>query len=263
MQKLALGLDASLDVVFRNIVFYVPTLLLAFVILVLGMWIAKVVSKMIGDLLRIARVDYLLSKVGVTQLFHEIGFRVSVAYALQIGLKWILYAVTFMSVANILGLNTVTDFIDLSLFGLLPKLTAFALTLFVTFVVANKAKDFVAHSTYVAKHHSPVIASLTWLIIVTLGVLTAVDQLAIAKFLTDILSGFLQALGLGIALALGLAFGLGCKEEARCMARKWMGKECYDLECGCNTFGCEKCSGIVDGETHDEECECNHCSIEK
>ena len=126
--------------------------------------------------------DYLFSKIGVTQLFHEIGFRVSIAYAVQIALKWLFYAITFMSVANILGMNTVNDFIDISLFGLLPKLTAFALTLFVTFVVANKAKEFVAHYTYVAKHHSPMIASLVWLMIVTLGVLTAVDQLAIAKF---------------------------------------------------------------------------------
>lgn len=262
MQNLALSIDKSLDVIFRNIILYIPNILLAFVILAVGMWIGKVVSKMIGDLLRIARIDFLFSKIGVTQLFHEIGFRVSVAYAVQVTFKWLLYAVTLMSVANILGLNVVTDFIDLSLFGLLPKLTAFTLTLFVTFVVANKVKDFVAHSTYVASHHSPAIASVTWLLVVTLGVLTAINELEIAKFLTDVLAGFIQALGLGVALALGLSFGLGCKEEARCLARKWMGKECYDLDCGCNTFGCEKCSDFEDGEMgHEDGCECSTCDI--
>jgi hypothetical protein len=79
--------------------------------------------------------------------------------------------------------------------------------------------------------------------------------LEILEFVTEAASGAVQAISLGIALALGLAFGLGCKEEARCLIRSWMGKECYDLDCGCNTFGCAKCSGDLD--MHDDDCDCD------
>ena len=59
-----------------------------------------------------------------------------------------------------------------------------------------------------------------------------------------------------------LAFGLGCKEEARCLIRSWMGKDCYDLDCGCNTFGCAKCSDMDDdSHSHDDDCDCDTCSL--
>jgi hypothetical protein len=131
--------------------------------------------------------------------------------------------------------------------------------LFLTVVVANKVRDLVAHSTYVAKHHSPFLAKLIWFVVLLFGTIATLQQLDILRFITDAASGIVQAIGLGVALALGLSFGLGCKEEARCMVRGWMGKDCYDLDCGCNTFGCSKCSG--DDDMHDEDCECDHCSL--
>jgi hypothetical protein len=254
------ALTNSFELVFRDILIFIPKVLLAFVILTVLVWIAKIVSKLIGDLLRLARIDSLLARVGVTQAFHEVGFQVSIAYGVQTFVKWILILVAFVSSFSILGLDEVVYFLEMGIFQILPNIITLAVMLFLTIVAANKTRDFVNHSSYTAKHHSPFLGNIVWFAVILFGTIATFQQLDILRFITDAASGIIQALGLGIALALGLAFGLGCKEEARCVVRTWMGKDCYDLDCGCNTFGCAKCA--IDGDDdHNHDCDCDDCSV--
>lgn len=253
------ALTNSFELIFRDIIIFIPKILLAFIMLTVLVWIAKIVSKLVGDLLRLIRIDSLLARIGVTQAFHEVGFQVSIAYGVQVFIKWILIFVAFLSAFSILGLDEVVYFLEYGIFQILPNIVILGLMLFLTIVVANKVRDLVSHSSYVAKHHSPFLANIIWFLILLFGTISILQQLDILRFITDAVSGLIQALGLGIALALGLSFGLGCKEEARCLIRSWMGKDCYDLDCGCNTFGCAKCSMDDDDHTHD--CDCDDCSI--
>ena len=61
----------AFDIIFRDVLIFVPKILLAFITLVVLVWIARLVSKLIGDILRIARIDSLLARIGVTQVFHD------------------------------------------------------------------------------------------------------------------------------------------------------------------------------------------------
>ena len=253
------ALTNSFEIIFRDILIFIPKILLAFIMLTVLVWIAKIVSKLIGDLLRLARVDSILSRIGITQAFHEVGFQVSIAYGIQIFVKWILIIVALLSAFAILGLDEVVFFLEYGMFQILPNIIVLGLMLFLTIVVANKVRDFVSHSSYVARHHSPFLANLVWFLVILFGTIATLQQLDILRFITDAASGLIQALGLGMALALGLAFGLGCKEEARCLIRGWMGKDCYDLDCGCNTFGCAKCADNMD--MHDMDCDCDDCNV--
>lgn len=249
----------SFDMIFRDILIFIPKLLLAFVFFVILVWVARIVSKLIGDLLRLVRIDPLFARLGITQALHDVGFRVSIAYAMQIFVKWVLILIALLSAISVLGLREVSMFLEFGIFQILPNIIILGLMLFFTVVVANKAKDFVSHSSYVANHHSPFLANLIWLLVILFGTIATLQQLDILRFITDAVSGLIQAIGLGIALALGLAFGLGCKEEARCLVRSWIGKDCYDLDCGCNTFGCANCSGLED--LHDHDCDCDSCTV--
>jgi hypothetical protein len=258
-QAIGDALTNSFETIFSSILIFIPKILLAFIIFTVLVWIAKIVSKLVGDLLRIIRIDALLARIGVTQAFHDVGFRVSIAYGVQTFIKWILILVAFLSAFAILELTQVVYFLEFSIYNILPQVMVLALMLFLTIVVANKSRDLVSHSSYVAKHHSPFLANIIWVTIILFGSIATLDQLDILTFVTDAASGFIQAIGLGVALALGLAFGLGCKEEARCFVRGMMGKDCYDLDCGCNTFGCANCSDMGDG--HDGDCDCDTCSV--
>lgn len=258
INNLSEALINSFEIVFRDILIFLPKIIFAFIILVVLVWVAKIVAKLIGDLLRLMRIDSLLARIGVTQAFHDVGFQVSIAYAVQTFIKWILLIVAIIASLALLGLDEVVFFLEYGLFSILPEILTLALMLFLTVVVANKLKDLASHSTYVAKHHSPFLANFVWVAVILFGTIATLKQLEILTFVTDAAAGMVQALGLGLALALGLAFGLGCKEEARCAVRSWMGKDCYDLDCGCNTFGCAKCSDDSD-DIHDHACDCDSC----
>ncbi len=249
----------AFEIIFRDIIIFIPKILLAFIILAVLVWIAKIVSKLVGDLLRLIRIDALLARIGITQAFHEVGFQVSIAYGVQVFVKWILVFIALLSAFAILGLDEIVYFLEYGIFQILPSIITLGLMLFITIVIANKTRDLVAHSSYVAKHHSPFLANVVWFLVILFGAIATLQQLDILRFITEAASGLIQALGLGIALALGLAFGLGCKEEARCLIRSWMGKDCYDLDCGCNTFGCANCSGLDD--VHDHDCDCDECTV--
>lgn len=253
-EEISIALVNALEIVFRDILIFLPKILLAFVILAVLIWVGKIVSKLIGDLLRLIRIDQLLSRIGVTQAFHAVGFQVSIAYAVQTFIKWILILIALLSAFAILGLDEVVFFLEYGIFQILPNIAILALMLFLTIVAANKGRDLMSHSSFVARHHSPFLANLVWFIIILFGVITTLQELDILRFITDAVAGIIQALGLGLALALGLAFGLGCKEEARCLIRSWMGKDCYDLDCGCGSEG-------LSGASHDHDCDCDNCSI--
>jgi len=256
--KISTALLNAFELVFRDILIFVPKVILSFVVLAILIWIAKIVSKLIGDLLRLIRIDELFSRVGITQAFHAVGFQVSIAYAVQSFLKWVLILIAMLSAFSILGLDEVVTFLDFGIFQILPNILVLALMLFLTVVVANKSRDLTAHSTYVAKHHSPFLANFVWFAVILFGTIATLQQLDILRFITDAAAGIIQALGLGFALALGLAFGLGCREEARCLVRSWMGKDCYDLDCGCNSW---EDMGEASGKGHEEDCECGTCAV--
>jgi hypothetical protein len=90
LDNLSFALINSFEIVFRDILVFLPKIIFAFIVLVVLVWVARIVSRLIGDLLRLIRIDSVLSKVGITQAFHDVGFQVSIAYAVQVFVKWVL-----------------------------------------------------------------------------------------------------------------------------------------------------------------------------
>jgi Conserved TM helix len=251
--QLGSAIDNSVGIATQSIVFYIPKILFALVVFVVGWWLTNVASKLLGDFLRLVKTDTLFDKVGLTDMFRDVGLRFSFSHLFETLLRWFLMLIVVLATFGILGLDSVVAFIRDGLFGFVPTLVTVGLILFVTFFAANWLATVASHTTLIAKNHSPLISRVVWCLVVLLGVLTALDQAGVGTFLVDIVNGFVQALSLGAALALGLAFGLGCKEEARCVIRSWMGKDCYDLDCGCYDLG----TGITGDEGH--SCGCGHC----
>ena len=127
--KISTALLNAFELVFRDILIFVPKVILSFVVLAILIWIAKIVSKLIGDLLRLIRIDELFSRVGITQAFHAVGFQVSIAYAVQSFLKWVLILIAMLSAFSILGLDEVVTFLDFGIFQILPNILVLALML--------------------------------------------------------------------------------------------------------------------------------------
>lgn len=242
----------SLEIFVTDFLLYIPNIIAALIVLAFGVWLARVVYSAFKSFFNSVQLDSMFESLGLQKFFHEVGLDFSISRLLAWLFRFFVLFVTVMSVLSILGLSNVVEFVRYGLVAFVPSVVTVGLLLFITFVVADRAREFILHSTLLAKNFSPITARVVWLLIVLVGVLTMLDYLGIAKFLVNIIGFMFMALFAGVALALGLAFGLGAKEEARCVVRGWMGKDCDDLDCGC-------------GHDHDEEgfgccpCDCDNC----
>ena len=250
----------SLEIFVTDFVLYIPNIVAALIVLALGVWLARVVYSAFKSFFNSIQLDSLFESVGLQKLFHEVGLDFSVSRLLAWLFRFFILFVAMMSVFSILGLTSVVEFVRYGLLAFVPSVVTVGLLVFITFIVADRVREFILHSTLLAKNFSQITARVVWMLIVVVGVLTTLDYLGIAKFLVNIIGFMFMALFAGIALALGLAFGLGAKEEARCVVRGWMGKDYDDLECGCGhdheeDFGCCPC-GCDNCEEDCKDCSC-------
>lgn len=239
-----------------DFVLYIPSVIAALVVLALGVWLARVVYSAFKSFFDSVSLDDLFASIGLQKFFHEVGLDFSISRLLAWCFRFFILFITVLSVLSILGLSHVVEYINVGLVAFVPTVVTVAALLFFTFVIADRVREFILHTTLLAKNLSPMTARVVWLLIVLVGVLTALDYLKIATFLVNMAGFMFMALFAGASLAIGLAFGFGAKEEARCLVRGWMGKDCDDLDCGCDHGECDHANFECC------PCECKKCGEE-
>ena len=210
---------ASLQNLWAKIVAFVPELIGALLVLIIGLILSSVLSKLAHKLVKLTKVDSLVKKIDASKKLEEAGLKLSFASIIAWVVKWFFIIVTLIAVVDILKLTQINAFLqEVVLF--LPNVVVAVIILAIGLVVGQFTGDVVEKSTKaskVTKHTSEILAAVAKWAITIFALLAALDQLHIASDLINILfTGFVAML----ALALGLAFGLGGKEHAA----KWLDK---------------------------------------
>ncbi|MDA1060987.1 MAG: hypothetical protein O3B47_04295 [bacterium] len=208
------AVTASMQNLFDTVIGYLPNLLAALVVLIVGLLVAGALGKLIAKLVEITKVDDLVDKLGVNKTFKAFG-KIKISGILGWLVKWFLIVVTLMAVANILGLTDINDFLQ-KIASYLPNVAIAIVIVLIGFVAGNFVYEIVHRAVKGANMHSPkILANLAkWGIIVT-ALLPGLKQLGIETAQLDTL---FQAIVYGFAAASALAFGLGGKEHAA----KWL-----------------------------------------
>lgn len=204
------ALTASLQNMFSTMMGYLPNLLAALVVLILGLLIAGSLGALVAKLIELTKVDQLIDKLGVNKTFKAFG-KVKISGILGWLVKWFLIIVVLMTVADILGLTQIIDFLK-EVAGYLPNVVIAIVILLIGFVGGNFVYEIVHRSVKAANMHSPrVLANLAKWGIIVFALVPAIKQLGVDTSLIEILfTGFIAM----VALAGGIAFGLGGKESA-------------------------------------------------
>jgi hypothetical protein len=229
------SVDQSLLVFIGGFIMYIPYLVAALIIGLLGFYIGKLVYASFSSFFKVIKLDAIFDKVGLQNIFDEVGLDISISHILAWSMKFMIDFVTLLVVLSVLGFTDVVKFVTVILAIYLPKIVTIAILLVITFAVANKVKDIVLHSTLIARNFSPITARIVYLMIVGLGLVSVLNYMKVAGFIVAMIGTLLTFIFAGLALAFALAFGLGAREEARCLVRGWMGKDCDDLDCGCES----------------------------
>lgn len=204
-------LTISFQNLFYGLVEYLPNLLIAVIIFVLGWIIGAGLGRVVAQVVNSLRVDQALRAAGVERVLERAGFSLNSGAFLGMLVKWFFILVFLVAALEVLGLTQVTMFLTAVVLGYLPRVIVAVLILLVAAVIAEAAQRLVAGSARAANLRSAnFLGSMTRWAIWIFAVLAALDQLGVTPFVQTLFTGVVVAL----ALAFGLSFGLGGQQAA-------------------------------------------------
>ena len=194
-----------------RIMAYLPVLLGALVILIVGWLVAKAIRRIVDWLLKTVRFDTLADKTGISEVLRKGDFKITTRGVVSGLVYWLIIIMVLVMAVDALGLPKASDVLA-SLFAYIPKVIAALLVLVVAMFLASFVSGIVRMAAGNAKLPKPeLLAGISRWAIIIFAVTIALEQLGIAPLLVT--ATFNIILG-GIVLALALAFGLGGKDAA-------------------------------------------------
>jgi hypothetical protein len=194
-----------------RILAYIPVLLGALIILIVGWIIAKAIRGIIDWLLKVVRFDTLADKAGISGILRKGDLKVSAREVVSGIVYWLIIIMVLVMTVDALGLPKASDVLA-SLFAYVPNVIAALLVLVVAMFLSSFVSGIVRTAAGNAKLPKPqILAGISRWAIIIFAATIALEQLGIAPLLVT--GTFNIVLG-GVVLALALAFGLGGKDAA-------------------------------------------------
>ena len=214
-------LAASLQEVYLDVALYLPKLLGALIILLIGLIVSSGIRTLIERIVEALKVDGLLVKMGVNEYVERAGLRLNSGKLLGGLVYWFLLIAFLLASADLLDLEAFSQFLR-DVLAYLPNVFVAVLVMLAAVVLGNFLKNLVMASVMSARlHAAQFLGSLTWWAVVMFGFFTALLQLQIAvQIVQTLITGFIAM----IAIAGGIAFGLGGKSTAEDVLA-WMRRE--------------------------------------
>src|ERR671928_273521 len=201
------SLKTGLDAFFA----FVPQLIGAIVILIVGYVVAKILQAVVGRGLKAVGFDGWMERGGIKQFFDRAQTRTTPATVLGKLVFWFVFVIAITMAADALGIQQVSQVLA-QLLAYIPSIIAAILILILAALLANFLSSVVRGAT-----GSDLLASIARYAIIVYAVFAAITQLGIAVELTA--PTFLILLG-AVALAAAIAFGIGGREVARDIVEK-------------------------------------------
>ncbi|MFP5501118.1 MAG: mechanosensitive ion channel family protein [Candidatus Sericytochromatia bacterium] len=202
------GLTAGLAAIYG----YLPNILGAILILLVGWAIASLLYTLTDKLLDAVHFDRWMAKAGVEDAIERSGVRIDASNLLATIVKWTVLLIAFMMAAEQLGFTHVSVGIA-AILGYIPNVIAALVILALGVMLANFVSQLVRGAAgHAGLRTSELLSNLAYWAIVVFATLGAIGQLNIAPALVQTLYTAVIA---AIALAGALAFGLGLRDQAK------------------------------------------------
>ena len=200
-------LSTSFQGLWTGVVMFLPNLIVALVILLIGWAIGAIVYHAISKFLQAIKFDEALRKAGFETLVRKAGLTLNSGKFIGKLFEYFIVIAFLIASFDVLGLNQVTAFLQQIVVSYLPQLIVAILILLVGSVVGDVMGRIVRASARTAGiMHSNLLGAVTRWGIWVFAILVALSQMGVAGgFIQTLFTGFVVA----VSLALGLSFGLG------------------------------------------------------
>ncbi len=190
---------------------FIPTLVGALVILIVGWIIAKIARNAVKRFLQLIHFDTIAEKSGISDILKKGTVRVTAGQILTGLAYWLVMIMVLVMVVNALGLTVASQLLE-GLLAYIPQVIAALFILVLGLFLGNLVFGIVHTAASNADLPKPeMLSSLARWAIVIFAVTVSLKQLGIAPFLVSTTFNIFFA---GVCLALALAFGLGGREAA-------------------------------------------------
>ncbi len=193
---------------------YVPNLVAAIVILLVGWLLAKVIASIVERVLEVARVDMAAEKAGLNDILAKGDVKKSFSEILAAIVYWLIILVVIATAVQPLRLTVAADLMS-RLIDYIPNIVAAIFVLIFGGLLSTFSGSIVQTAAGNAKlRHARTFGQLVRVVIMILAIVVALEQLGIGRTISVALNILLWSIGLGFAIAVGL----GCKD----LVAKWV-----------------------------------------
>jgi hypothetical protein len=197
---------------YEKVLHFLPNLLVAIVIFLLGVVLALVFRAVFARLFRALGVDRFFERYGTAELMRKGGLRESVSVLFAKFLAWVIVVIFAVISMRTLEVITIGQLLESFLLYLPSVFTALLVLLF-GYLLSN----FLGRAALIASVNAGIsiagiIGKFVKLLVLTLAVTMALEQLGIGR--ETVILTFTIVLA-GVVLAFALAFGLGGRDLAK------------------------------------------------
>ncbi len=197
---------------------FLPALLGAILVLIIGWLIAGFIARLVERGLRAVGLERAVDRSGIGQFMDRAGTHWTVTGVIAGLIKWSVFLIFIQAAANALGIAEITAITN-AIVLFIPKLVIALAIIVLGTLLAQFLAGLVRGSLSEAGVGNPALfARLTQYAVIGFAIVAAFNQLGIAETVVNTL---LIGLVAAIALALGLSFGLGGREVAAEITRTW------------------------------------------
>jgi len=201
----------ALQGVWRGFLNFIPSLVGAIIVFLIGWLIAVGVGKLVTEILRAVRFNQIFEKGQWDEALAKADIKVDASAFLGAIAKWVLVIVFLLAAVEILGFIQFAYFIR-NILDYLPNVIVAALIFVVTVIVVDIVEKVVRATVEGIKvgYGKLVSAIIKWSIW-AFAILAILYQLGVARpFMETLFTGIVAML----VISFGIAFGLGGKEVA-------------------------------------------------
>ncbi len=196
----------------------VPRLIGFAIILVVGWIIASLIDKAVVAVLRAVRFNVLAERAGLAAFIKKSNMKDDAAGAIGLIARWFVRLIALVVAFDALGLLAVSAILQ-QLLMWLPNLVVALAVLVIGGIAANALGGVILGAATEGGVERPeFLAKVARGAIWAFAIMIAINQVGIATALINIL---VMAAAGAIALALGLSFGLGGRDTAAAIVRRW------------------------------------------
>ncbi len=202
------GLTAAVTASLSQLLAFLPTIILAGMLLGLGYLLARVVSIATIRFLQFIGFDRMVNRTAVQTLLERSGTKQKVSELLGMIGFWIIFLVFLIKASDTLGLTMASDALT-GLANYIPKIMIAVLILILGLLAANFVRELITMACSSAgMTHGTMVAQAVYVAVVLLIVVTAIDVLGID---TALLNNTIVILLAGLIGGAALSFGLGSR----------------------------------------------------